>query len=81
MAADHSKSKKKPIGKMIITGIISLTAYGFLFTHQELVTKYFTKGGYYAALPIITVFFFSFVHGPFANYVLSALGIEPKKKK
>ena len=81
MAADYSKAKKKPIVKMIIMGIISLTAYGIVFTHQDLVTRYFTKGGYYAALPIVAVFFFSFVHGPFANYVLSVLGIEPKKKK
>jgi hypothetical protein len=81
MAADYSTSKKKPIVKMIIMGIISLSAYGVVFTHQDLVTRYFTKGGYYAALPIVAVFFFSFVHGPFANYVLSVLGIEPKKKK
>ena len=81
MAADYSKSKKKPIVKMILFGIISISAYVAVFTHQDLVTKYFTKGGYYAALPIIAVFFLSFIHGPFANYVLSVLGIEPKKKK
>jgi hypothetical protein len=81
MAADYSTSKKKPIVKMIIMGIISLSAYIAVFTNQDIITKYATKGGYYAALPIVAVFFFSFVHGPFANYVLSVLGIEPKKKK
>jgi hypothetical protein len=73
--------KKKPIGKLIIMGIISLTAYIIVFTHQELVTNLTTRGGIYAAIPIVAVFFFSFVHAPFAGYVLSALGIEPKKKK
>jgi uncharacterized membrane protein HdeD (DUF308 family) len=73
--------KKKPIGKMILMGIISISAYIAVFTHQNIITEYTTKGGYYAALPIAAVFFFSFVHAPFASYVLSALGIEPKKKK
>jgi uncharacterized membrane protein YraQ (UPF0718 family) len=73
--------KKKPIGKMILMGIISIAAYIAVFTNQEIVTKYCTEGGFYSALPIIAVFFFSFVHAPFASYVLSALGIEPKKKK
>ncbi len=73
--------RKKPVGKMILMGIISIAAYIAVFTNQEIITKYCTEGGYYAALPIIAVFFFSFIHGPFASYFLSALGIEPKKKK
>ncbi len=73
--------KKKPIGKMILMGIISISAYIAVFTHQDIITKYATKGGYYAALPVIAVFLFSFIHGPFASYFLSVLGIEPKKKK
>ena len=81
MGKVNDNQKKKPIGKMILMGIISISAYIVVFTHQDIITQYFTKGGYYAALPIIAVFFFSFVHGPFANYVLSVLGIEPKKKK
>ena len=81
MATHESKSKKKLVAKMILFGIISISAYVAVFTHQDIVTKYTTKGGFYAAIPIIAVFFFSFVHGPFASYVLSVLGIEPKKKK
>jgi hypothetical protein len=75
------EKKKKPIVKMVFFGIISITAYTIVFTNQGLITEYFTRGGWYAILPIITVFFFSFTHGPFANYVLSVLGIEAKKKK
>jgi hypothetical protein len=81
MGKVSSNPKKKPIRKMILMGIISLTAYFLVFTHQELITNITTRGGIYAALPILAVFFFSFVHAPFAGYVLSALGIEPKKKK
>lgn len=81
MAKISGAPKKKPIGKMIIFGIVSISAYVAVFTNQAIVTKYATKGGFYAAIPIIAVFFFSFVHGPFASYVLSVLGLEPKKKK
>jgi hypothetical protein len=73
--------KKKPVGKMVIFGIISISAYILVFTHQELVTNYATRGGIYTAIPIVAVFFFTFVHAPFASYALSVLGIEPKKKK
>jgi hypothetical protein len=75
------EKKKKPIVKMLFFGIISISAYTTVFTHQGLITEYFTRGGWYAILPIITAFFFSFTHGSFANYVLSVLGIEAKKKK
>ena len=42
--------------------------------------KYFTKGGIFAALPIVTVFAFSFVHASFASNLWSLLGIEATKK-
>ena len=44
------------------------------------VMSYFTKGGIYAALPIVTVFAFSFVYGPFTSNLWSLLGIEATKK-
>jgi hypothetical protein len=34
----------------------------------------------YAALPVATVFFFSFAHGAFASNLWSLLGIEAMKK-
>jgi hypothetical protein len=43
--------------------------------------QFFTKGGYYAALPIATVFVFSFAHGAFASSLWSVLGIEPLTKQ
>jgi hypothetical protein len=44
-----------------------------------LVTGAFTKGGWYAAFPILAALCFSFIHGAFASNFLSVLGIEAKK--
>lgn len=74
------KQKKKPYGKAIIFGILSISLYVSLFMNKTLVMDLFTRGGKYTALPIITVFIFSFIHGAFASNTLEALGIEAKKK-
>ena len=75
-------SKKKTSGKTylktVILGVISISSYYFLLTNQELVTKYFIKGGYYTALPIVAALYFSFVHGAFASSLIGILGITPK---
>ncbi|MCK5138456.1 MAG: hypothetical protein KAQ85_01310 [Thermodesulfovibrionia bacterium] len=81
MAKKHGKQTKKPYVKTILLGIFSIILYITVFTHQDIITENFTKGQWYAVLPIITVFIFSFVHGAFASYVLSTLGIEAKRKK
>lgn len=81
MADRYGKPKKKPYTKAIFWGIISAIAYVTLFMYKDVVMNYFTRGSWYAALPIITVFFFSFVHGAFCSYLLSILGIEPAKRK
>lgn len=73
--------KKKPYVQTVILGIISIAAYVYLLTHQDVFTNLFTRGGMYAALPLVAVFFVSFVHGPFASNVLSLMGIEAAKKK
>jgi len=81
MSDSKNQKKKKPYGKTIFWGIISAIAYITLFTYQETVMVYFTRGGWYAGLPVITVFFFSFVHGAFCSYLLSVMGIEAAKRK
>jgi len=79
--ADSYSWKKKPYFRAAITGAISLAAYVLLFTNQESVTEISTRGGVYAALPVLAAFFFSFVHGTFASDMLSLLGIEAKRRK
>ncbi len=78
-ATQTTYRKKKPIGKMILFGAMSLGAYALLLSNMKLVTHTFTLGGWYAALPVGTAFLFSFVHGAFASNLLSVLGLEPKK--
>jgi len=67
-------------GKLYVTtllsGVVSIASYVLLFTHQEWVICNFTRGGVYAALPIVTAFWFSFVHGTFTSCLLQALGFR-----
>ncbi len=76
-----SKEKKKPILPMIIFGIVSLGSYFVLFNQEGLVTETYTKGGWYAAFPILTAFWFSFVHGSFGSNLLDVVGLQAKKNK
>ena len=75
--SDHMK---KPYGKAAIFGLISIGSYVGLFMNKTLVMDYFTRGGKYAALVIITAFYFSFIHGAFASNALEVLGLTAKKK-
>lgn len=77
----RTRKSKKLIGKTILFGALSLTMYTVFFMNSALATTYFTKGLYYAALPILTAFAFSFVHGAFAGNVWSLLGIEASQKR
>jgi uncharacterized integral membrane protein len=71
---------KKPVGKMLLFGAVSLSAYVFLFMNESMITNTYTLGGWHAAFPVGTAFFFSFIHGAFASNFLSVLGLEAKKK-
>lgn len=67
-----------PWARVIILGAVSLLSYGVLFLNQSTVMELFTKGGANTAYPILTVFWFSFVHGAFGSNLLKCLGIEAK---
>lgn len=73
-------SKKKPIGRTIGYGAVTVALYAAVFMNADTVTSYFTKGSWYAALPVATVFIFSFAHGAFASNLWSLLGIEAARK-
>jgi len=64
---------------MVLFGALSVASYFLLFSNEQLVTQTYTLGGWYAAFPVLTAFFFSFVHGAFASNLLSVLGLEAKK--
>lgn len=76
-----SSMKKKPVGKMLVMGMISIALYALLLARQDDVNSVFAKGGWYALLPIITAFVFSFVHGSFTGDFWTVLGIEAARKK
>jgi hypothetical protein len=73
--------KKRPVGKMIAYGVLTGICYALLFLNANFVMEYFSRGAWYAALPIGTAFLFSFVHGAFASNLWSVLGIEAIKKE
>jgi hypothetical protein len=80
MGIGHGKTKRKPYGKMLIAGVLSIALYMLLLTKQGIVNDYFSRGGLYAFLPIIAAFVFSFIHGSFTGNFWTVLGIEAARK-
>ncbi len=74
------QKKKKALKSAIGFGALTAVLYAAVFLNEGTVMTYFTKGGVYAALPVLTAFIFSFAHGAFAGSFWSALGIEASKK-
>jgi hypothetical protein len=75
------ESKRKPIGTMIVTGLLSVALYATLLLHQDEVNGTFARAGVYAVLPILTAFLFSFVHGTFTGRFWTVLGVEASSRK
>ena len=82
MAPEHHETanRSKLIRRTFGLGLGSLALYAAVFTNTGFIMKYFTKGGIFTALPIVTVFAVSFVYGPFTANLWSLLGIEATKK-
>ncbi|MBI5640442.1 MAG: hypothetical protein HZA17_08455 [Nitrospirae bacterium] len=81
MSGYEQRKKKKPVGMLVLTGIVSIGLYVALLANQDLLNTNFAKGGMFAFLPIITAFIFSFVHGTFTGHFWTVLGVEASKKK
>jgi hypothetical protein len=77
----QSNTKKKPVGAMIVMGIVSIALYTTLLLKQDLLNNTFAQGGWYALLPIIMAFVFSYFHGSFTGHFWTVLGIEAARKK
>ncbi len=78
MATDTSKRQAK--SKALLFGILSAGIYAAVFLNSATVMKYFTKGGFYNVLPVLTVFVVSYIHGSFASNVWTALGVNASHK-
>ena len=72
-------SIKRHVKNCFVFGALTTGLYAAVFTHQELVMTYFTKGDVYALLPVAIVFAVSYFHGNFTSSFWSALGIEGSK--
>jgi hypothetical protein len=70
----------KLIGKTIAWGLGTVALYAAVFLNGNTVMDYFTRGGWYAALPVGSVFLFSYVHGSFSHNVWEVLGIRAPQK-
>lgn len=77
----HSTTKKKPVGAMTFTGILSIALYAALLLKQDQVNSMTGQGGLYAFLPIVTAFVFSYIHGSFTGHFWTVLGVEAARKK
>lgn len=81
MAGTYGRNRKKPVGKLIVMGIISIALYVILLSNQGVVNDYSSRGGLVAFLPIAVAFIFSIVHGSFTANFWTVLGIEAAKRK
>jgi hypothetical protein len=76
----RDRGRIQDIGRTVAYGVAAAALYAGVFLNGDTVMRYFTQGGWYAALPIATVFIFSLVHGTFAHHLWSVLGIEAVKR-
>lgn len=75
MAAQEMKFWRA-LGRTVGWGLATAALYAAVFLNSGTIMSYFTLGGLYAALPIATVFVFSYVHGTFAHHVWEMLAIR-----
>ncbi len=66
----------KLVGRTIGWGLATVALYAAVFLNSDTVMTYFTRGGVYAALPVASVFVFSYVHGTFSHLIWEMLGIR-----
>lgn len=74
------QKRRKAVKGAVVFGLLTAAFYAAVFLNEDLVMKYFTKGGIYAFLPVTAAFVVSFLHGAFTGNFWSALGIEASKK-
>lgn len=69
----------KPWPALFATGAGSVLCYGLLFAYESEVMATFTRtDAWYPALPVLTAFVFSLVHGAFTGYFWDVLGVKAR---
>ncbi|MEW6446863.1 MAG: hypothetical protein AB1426_02035 [Bacillota bacterium] len=75
-----NSTEKKPVGKFLFWGILSLGLYAVLFIKGDEIQGWFMTGGVYrAALLSVVAIVFSIVHGNFTGFFWDVVGIRGKK--
>ncbi|MCU0589451.1 MAG: universal stress protein [Syntrophobacteraceae bacterium] len=80
MASRQIIQKQRLMGKTIGLGALTASLYAAVFWNADTLMQTFTRGGWYAAYPVATVFLFSFIHGAFAHNLWSLLGVEANQR-
>jgi hypothetical protein len=78
--AQETARGSKLILKTIAYGLATAALYAAVFLNVDSVMHYFTRGGWFAALPVATVFLVSYVHGSFSHNVWEVMGIRAPQK-
>ncbi len=65
--------------KTLLLAAATVGLYTALFANESAVTDYYTRGSFYAALPVLTALAFSIIHGAFASQCLELMGLTAKK--
>jgi peptidoglycan/LPS O-acetylase OafA/YrhL len=73
----NRKRRVSALKRAVFFGVISVSIYLAVFLNQDTVTRYFTKGGIFALVVIVTALGVSLIHGSFANYTIDLSGIKP----
>lgn len=73
------RTRKRNLTRTLVFGAGAVALYAAVFTHADFIANLSAKGGFYAVVPVVTVFLFSYVHGSFTGAFWSALGIEASK--
>jgi hypothetical protein len=77
----HRKTRSKRLIKMSLWGILSILMYSAVLLFQESITKYFTRGGFFALAIVATALVFALVHGTFAGHILEELNYKAANRK
>jgi hypothetical protein len=79
MSRSLRDDKMKNLVKTAIWAAASAGLYTAVFANEATVTKFYTMGNFYAALPVFTALAFSVIHGSFASQCFETLGITARK--
>lgn len=75
-----NSARRQARRKAYIYGAFSLVLYAILFAKADAIMNTFTKGHFFAVLPVAAAFLFSYVHGTFTGSFWTAMGVNASNK-